>query len=143
MLEGGGKAESFMKNQGYDKLPTQYIEYSNTRTDKFPFGPNRSISVTTGDKIHINEKYGYIREGAVGVPYNIESRLGKPNPLISTERVDRKCVNHFNNKLIKIANSIYNIYSPLSGDHDYTNKKIYNSWGEYPKNNSLINKFKN
>lgn len=138
----GEKGEKFMNRQGYEKLPTQYVEYSLTKKDKYQMGPNRFIEITTGNAIQINEKYGYFKKGSVGISKNMNSMSGSFNPLLGTERVDRNVVDYYSNGWIKGFDILFNLTLGMTGSHNYVSRTIHESWSEYPGNNPLINKFR-
>ena len=138
----GEKGEKFMNRQGYEKLPTQYVEYSLTKKDKYQMGPNRFIEITTGNAIKINEKYGYFKKGSVGISKNMNSMSGSFNPLLGTERGDRNVVDYYSNGWIKGFDILFSLTLGMTGSHNYVSRTIHESWSEYPGNNPLINKFR-
>ena len=138
----GSNSEQFMNQNGYEKQPTQYTEYSNTTTNQYPFGGGNSISITTGSKIQINEKYGYVKSGTVPYATTISNTLpGNFNALTGTETVSRKSV-HYLSGYLGFAINVTNFCSQMGGSHDYTNTKVLSSWKQYAGDNSLINAFK-
>ncbi len=143
MLEGGGEAESFMGDQGYDKLPTQYTEYSKESEGKYPMGGGRQLSITFGKKVQINEKYGYFKKGATkSRSGTLGNTPGDFNPFLGVERVDRRFTKYTSSKVCNFLDKFASFSNGISGTHDYTNPQVYNSWGEYPNNNSTINNFR-
>ncbi|KAF0200214.1 MAG: RHS repeat-associated core domain-containing [Bacteroidetes bacterium] len=139
----GDKGEKFMNQQGYEKLPTQYVEYSLTKKDKYPMGPNRFIEITTGNATQINEKYGYFEKGSVGYSKSMFAMIGEFNLILGTERIDRKAVTYFSDSWAKGFDFFYNITAGITGSHNYVNKTVHESWSAYPESNPLINKFRN
>jgi hypothetical protein len=133
-MDFAGKSSAFMSKMGYEKVPTQALEYSKSIKEITVFmNPRMQNSFDLGCKILETEKVGYVPKGYVetGRPNIIGSTLYNPD---CTESVRRLTLNY--SKAPNLGWIGTAIKAILGGEHNYQDN------GPCMPNVDLINKFR-
>jgi len=143
MLNGGGSAEKFMSNLGYQKQPIEVVEYTKENTIR-SYGPGaKGINWTYGDKIQINEKFQYLPDDYEEITRsNMGPFLFTYNPITGSERVERKNVKYSDNVFLQSAQGIVDFISAMNGTHkDFNKSQVYDFYKPYTGGVNLLNKY--
>lgn len=137
----GNRAKSFMGDMGYEFMPTQQTIYEMRGEMEYENGPNKSLTNIYGSFTRITEKSRYLEAGAYEIlPYAITETLSAGFEPIHT--VSRFQIDYTNSILLEYYHKAINFNIKWGGTHDDRRTTTYDFWKDYPRNNSLINSFR-
>jgi RHS repeat-associated protein len=142
------ESKEMMDKLGFSLDPTQQTIYESSATNSIPQGGGKKLEVKSGTRIEITEKWAYMPKDFVAYRTSaISNTLSDPKTLpFSVTSVARYQLSYTNNKALIFIIKSLEISQPLTGHHDYTSSRSYDSWAQFNRStdsrNILINKFR-